>query len=197
MKSKKIFNNLIIISLITYILIIIFAIMFKSFMPKDLISNYEYLSTLTLEKRFIRGIKIIEFYKIDYEIGVITKTIILDILNVLVFIPFGILITHFIKKKRVFKALLITFIISFLIELFQLFTIIGAFMLNDIIINILGGILGSIIYIISTKNEKYIVYNILLIIFIIIELIIISYLLINFISNLNIYIELFNKILKR
>ena len=197
MKSKKLFNNLIIISLITYILIIIFAIMFKSFMPKDLISNYEYLSTLTLEKRFIRGIKIIEFYKIDYEIGVITKTIILDILNILVFIPFGILITHFIKKKRVFKALLITFIISFLIELFQLFTIIGAFMLNDIIINILGGILGSIIYIISTKNEKYIVYNILLVIFIIIELVIVFYLLINFISNLNIYIELFNKILKR
>jgi glycopeptide antibiotics resistance protein len=163
-------------------------------MPNDLIVNYEYLSTFTLKERFIRGIKIIEFYKIEYEIGVIAKTIILDILNMLIFVPFGILITHFIKKKRVVKALLITFIISLIIELFQLYTIIGAFMLNDLLINVIGGLIGSILYIIITKNNKYNVYNILLILFIFIELIIVLYLLINFVVNLNVYGELFNRL---
>jgi glycopeptide antibiotics resistance protein len=163
-------------------------------MPNDLIVNYEYLSTFTLKERFIRGVKIIEFYKIEYEIGVIAKTIILDILNMLIFVPFGILITHFIKKKRVVKALLITFIISLIIELFQLYTIIGAFMLNDLLINVIGGLIGSILYIIITKNNKYNVYNILLILFIFIELIIVLYLLINFVVNLNVYGELFNRL---
>jgi glycopeptide antibiotics resistance protein len=163
-------------------------------MPNDLIVNYEYLSTFTLKERFIRGVKIIEFYKIEYEIGVIAKTIILDILNMLVFVPFGILITHFIKRKRVVKVLLITFIISLIIELFQLYTIIGAFMLNDLLINVIGGLIGSILYIIITKNNKYILYNILLILFIFIELIIVSYLLINFVFNISVYIELFNRL---
>jgi glycopeptide antibiotics resistance protein len=163
-------------------------------MPNDLIVNYEYLSTFTLKERFIRGVKIIEFYKIEYEIGVIAKTIILDILNMLIFVPFGILITHFIKKKRVVKALVITFIISLVIELFQLYTIIGAFMLNDLLINVIGGLIGSILYIIITKNNKYNVYNILLILFIFIELIILLYLLINFVVNLNVYGELFNRL---
>ena len=194
MKSKRLFNSLILISLITYIFIIVFGIVFKSFMPNDLIVNYEYLSTFTLKERFIRGVKIIEFYKIEYEIGVIAKTIILDILNMLVFVPFGILITHFIKKKRVVKALLITFIISLIIELFQLYTIIGACMLNDLLINVIGGLIGSILYIIITKNNKYIVYNILLILFIVVELIIVSYLLVNFVVNINIYGDLFNRL---
>lgn len=64
-------------------------------------------------------------------------------------------------------------------------------MLNDLLINVIGGLIGSILYIIITKNNKYILYNILLILFIFIELIIVSYLLINFVVNLNVYGELF------
>ena len=67
-------------------------------------------------------------------------------------------------------------------------------MLNDLLINVIGGLIGSILYIIITKNNKYIVYNILLILFIFIELIIVSYLLINFVVNLNVYVELFNRL---
>ena len=67
-------------------------------------------------------------------------------------------------------------------------------MLNDLLINVIGGLIGSILYIIITKNNKYILYNILLILFIFIELIIVSYLLINFVVNLNVYGELFNRL---
>jgi hypothetical protein len=67
-------------------------------------------------------------------------------------------------------------------------------MLNDLLINVIGGLIGSILYIIITKNNKYNVYNILLILFIFIELIIVLYLLINFVVNLNVYGELFNRL---
>ena len=92
--SKNLFNVLIKTALIIYVLVLIFGIMIKSIMVEDLVVNFNYLSTFTLKERFIRGIKLIEFYKIEYEIGVITKTIALDILNCVAFIPFGIFITH-------------------------------------------------------------------------------------------------------
>ena len=51
MEQKKLFNNLIKISLIVYVLAVIFGIMLKSIMPKDLIANYEFLSTMTTKER--------------------------------------------------------------------------------------------------------------------------------------------------
>ena len=167
-------------------------------MTDDLITSYNYLSTITLKERYIRCINLIEFYKIEYELGIIKNTIILDVLNCIVFIPFGIFITHFIKKHKVLKTLFITFLLSLFIELFQLITIIGSFMLNDLIINVIGGVIGSILYILITKNKKYNFYNILISLFLVIQLIVVSYLLFNFVTNINVYIELlyelFNKI---
>ena len=193
--SKNLFNVLIKTALIIYVLVLIFGIMIKSIMVEDLVVNFNYLSTFTLKERFIRGIKLIEFYKIEYEIGVITKTIALDILNCVAFIPFGIFITHLFKKNRIMKVILVTFCFSLFIEMFQLVFIIGAFMLNDLILNILGGLIGTILYLIITKKEKYIVYNVLVSIFIIISTIVFIYLFKNLVTNISIYKELlFNSI---
>lgn len=46
-----------------------------------------------------------------------------------------------------------------IIELFQLFTIIGSFMLNDLIVNVLGGLLEAIIYVLVTKKKQYKIYT--------------------------------------
>ena len=194
MEQRRLFNNLIKISLIVYVLAVLFGIVLKSIMPNDLIANYDFLSTMTIKERMIRGLRIFEFYKIEYELGIIKRTIILDLLNMIVFIPFGILVTHFFKKKRILISTVITFIFSLFIEIFQLLTIIGAFMLNDLIINIIGGVIGSIIYVYVTRSEKYKIYNILLIIFVSIMSIISIYLIINFVSNINIYADIFKKI---
>ena len=194
MEQRRLFNNLIKISLIVYVLAVLFGIVLKSIMPNDLIANYDFLSTMTIKERIIRGLRIFEFYKIEYELGIIKRTIILDLLNMIVFIPFGILVTHFFKKKRILISTVITFIFSLFIEIFQLLTIIGAFMLNDLIINIIGGVIGSIIYVYVTRSEKYKIYNILLIIFVSIMSIISIYLIINFVSNINIYADIFKKI---
>ena len=188
--SKNLFNVLIKTALIIYILVLIFSIMIKSIMVEDLVVSFNYLSTFTMKERFIRGIKLIEFYKIEYELGVITRTIILDLLNCIVFVPFGIFITHLFKENRIMKVILVTFCFSLFIEMFQLVFIIGSFMLNDLILNILGGLIGSILYLIITKNKKYKVYNILVSIFIIIESIVLVYLFKNFINVISVYKDL-------
>jgi glycopeptide antibiotics resistance protein len=171
-------------------LVLVFVVMLKSIIPNDLIANYNFLSTMTLKMRLIRGLKILEFYKIEYEIGVISKTIILDVLNIIIFIPFGILITNYFKTKRLLKTVLVSFVFSVIIEVFQLISIIGAFMLNDIIINCLGGLTGSLIYVLVIGKEKYKLYNILLIIFSTIMVLLLLYLSFNFMNNINIYLNI-------
>lgn len=189
------FNKLILISLTLYLAILLFGIMFKSMMPNDLIANYEFLSSMTIEERLDRGLKIFEFYKIEYELGIIKRTIILDVLNMIVFVPLGILLTHFFNKNRVFKSTIVVFLIALFIELFQLTTIIGAFMLNDLIINVIGGLIGASIYVIVIKSKNYKVYNILLLIFSFIILAILMYLLIIFFKHIDVYIDIvFRKI---
>ena len=189
--KKKSFNVLMITAFIMYVLVLILAIMLKTFMVDDLIVSHNYLSTFTLKERFIRGIKLIEFYKIEYELQIIDKTIILDLLNCVVFIPFGIFVSHFIKKHKVLITMLITFVFSVFIELFQLFTIIGSFMLNDLITNVIGGLIGSILYVVITKNKKYGIYNILISVFLLLETILVLYLSIDFIDNIDIYKKIF------
>ena len=190
MEMKRKFDLLIKISLILYMLVLVFVVMIKSIIPNDLIANYNFLSTMTLKMRLIRGLKILEFYKIEYEIGVISKTIILDVLNIIIFIPFGILITNYFKTKRLLKTVLVSFVFSVIIEVFQLISIIGAFMLNDIIINCLGGLTGSLIYVLVIGKEKYKLYNILLIIFSTIMVLLLLYLSFNFMNNINIYLNI-------
>lgn len=190
MEMKRKFDLLIKISLILYMLVLVFVVMLKSVIPNDLIANYNFLSTMTLKMRLIRGLKILEFYKIEYEIGVISKTIILDVLNIIIFIPFGILITNYFKTKRLLKTVLVSFVFSVIIEVFQLISIIGAFMLNDIIINCLGGLTGSLIYVLVIGKEKYKLYNILLIIFSTIMVLLLLFLSFNFMNNINIYLNI-------
>ena len=185
MNSKKIFNYLIKASFALFALILILGIALKAIMPKDLIANYNFLSTMSLKQ--------IEFYKIEAQIGVIKKTLLLDFLNLAVFVPFGIFTAGLFQGKRLLKAFIVIFLFSLVIELFQLSSVIGSFMLNDLILNTLGGTLGALIYLIVTRGERYKIYNALLIIFLILAFLIFAYLLTNFASNIDIYIAIITK----
>ena len=185
--DKIIFNLLIKLSLILFIIFLILSVMFKSIIPNDLIANYDFLSSLNLNERFVRGLKIVEFYQIEIQLGELEKALLLDLLNMVVFIPFGIFISHFCSNNRILGVFLITFVFSFIIEIFQLITIIGAFMLSDLIVNTFGGLIGLLIYNIVIKNGKYKLYNILLLIFITFVLVIDLFLMFNFIINIDVY----------
>lgn len=93
--------------------------------------------------------------------------------NILVFLPFGYFASAYIKSKSVGQMALITFITSLTIELIQYRT--GRiFDIDDIILNVLGGILGFLLYVGLKAVKKHLpeifqrdfIYNIIMIILI-------------------------------
>ena len=65
--------------------------------------------------------------------------------NLLLFLPFGFFVSYYLKPKKVYLVLFITVITSLSIELVQL-CIGRVFDIDDIILNICGGICGYLIY---------------------------------------------------
>lgn len=95
--------------------------------------------------------------------------------NIVIFMPFGFIVTLILNAQKVNKPLFITFITSLTIELVQ--TLIGrSFDVDDIILNCVGGICGFLLYIGLFAIKKHLpkflqrdlVYNILTAILIVI-----------------------------
>lgn len=66
--------------------------------------------------------------------------------NIMVFIPFGYFIADYIKSKNIVPALIISAVVSTTVEFVQI-NIGRSFDVDDIILNILGGIIGYLLYI--------------------------------------------------
>ncbi|MGY0371969.1 VanZ family protein [Clostridium sp. JNZ J1-5] len=76
--------------------------------------------------------------------------------NIIAFGPLGFLVPIIINKINKFKQIIfISFIFSLILELIQLITGLGQFDVDDIILNVVGSILGFIIY----KIFKSVFYN--------------------------------------
>ena len=76
------------------------------------------------------------------------------ILNVIVFIPFGIYLSIYKSKISYDQCFLYAFLTSMIIELIQLFTAIGGFDFLDIMSNVFGAIIGVFIYNQLVKHYK-------------------------------------------
>lgn len=94
--------------------------------------------------------------------------------NMLMFIPYGFFASYFLKLKKPFTAILLTILVSFTIELTQL--VIGrVFDIDDILLNIIGGFIGFILFIACDKLktklpnllQKTYIYNIIMILILI------------------------------
>lgn len=65
--------------------------------------------------------------------------------NVLLFVPFGMFVTHYVKNNKVFIPLLLSVLVSCSIEFAQ--SLIGRTAdIDDVILNVVGGITGYLIY---------------------------------------------------
>lgn len=74
--------------------------------------------------------------------------------NMLMFVPFGFLISYFLKLKKFYSILIISLITSVTIEVTQL--LIGrVFDIDDIILNVIGGLIGYFLFYILNKIEKH------------------------------------------
>ena len=124
------------------------------------------------------GINIVPFTEIlRYEVGS-TQFYLNVIGNILVFLPFGYFVSSYIKATRVSHILLVTLITSFTIEFVQHY--IGrSFDIDDILLNVIGAILGFLLYIGFTAIKKHLpkffrsdlFYNIICIILLVIAVI--------------------------
>ncbi len=68
--------------------------------------------------------------------------------NVVAFVPFGLFFPMLRNKHTgIINTVILTFVFSSMIEIIQLYTKIGVFDVDDIILNTLGGFVGYLIYI--------------------------------------------------
>lgn len=112
-----------------------------------------------------------------YEFG--TKLFFKNVIgNMIMFVPFGFFVSYFLKIEKPITIFMLTIITSITIETTQL--VIGrVFDVDDILLNIIGSFIGFIIFYLlnNFKNKlpeilkKPIIYNILILIFIILVII--------------------------
>lgn len=194
MNNKKIkrLNILSIIIFCIYILLLIWIVLLKCNIYLSITNGYFEFKTFTLKERF-------EYYLIpfiDYFNNESTQTFIKlkdGILNVIVFIPLGLYLSFFIKKNKFIKVILYTLLISLTFEVVQLFTLLGSFQTEDLILNLFSGLLGYLIYKIIYKEKNIKVLNILSLISIIILTPILIYGVINTINMIDVYIDVITR----
>ena len=76
--------------------------------------------------------------------------------NILMFMPFGFLLPAFVPRlRRFFPMVILAFFASLLIELMQLYTHRGVFDVDDIILNTIGGAVGTVILLIAAGVRRF------------------------------------------
>mgnify|MGYP001355485168 CR=1 FL=1 len=78
--------------------------------------------------------------------NVLSKSFIKNVVgNILLYMPFGLFVTAYLNKKKIYPTIILTTITSISIEIVQL--IIGrVFDVDDILLNIIGGTLGALLF---------------------------------------------------
>lgn len=124
-KKFKLYEEMIHLAFIIYIISLFYIVTFQDV-------NYGN-SNFTLFKEMFR-----------YEFG--SRLFIKNVLgNILLFIPLGFLISHYLNSKKIYFPFLITTLSSLTIEFTQL-KIGRVFDIDDIILNVIGGIVGYLFY---------------------------------------------------
>lgn len=76
------------------------------------------------------------------------------LLNVCIFIPLGISLCGVLKTKSKWKTIVFAFLFSLLIESVQYFFCLGRAEIDDLIFNVLGAVIGMVIYKICKKLDN-------------------------------------------
>lgn len=97
--------------------------------------------------------------------------------NMLMFVPYGFFMAYILKENKPWAPLLLSFVASFTIEITQ-YRIGRVFDIDDIMLNLVGGFLGYIVYLIILKIkdklpnslQKVSIYNIIVLLIVILIL---------------------------
>lgn len=123
---------------VVYAVILSYLLFFSSAYGRTSETGYRYNLKPFLEiKRALLNVEAVGWHYVILNIGG----------NILAFMPAGFLIPAMAaKKQNVFTTGVFVFFLSFLAETIQLCTKTGAFDVDDLILNTLGGVLGYVIY---------------------------------------------------
>lgn len=140
----KIINRMLVIFFIVYILLLLYIMFFCRLnsivsMPYDiwLHNMYNLLPFRNLYDFLTAPVKTTDYFII------ILKNI---LGNIVLFLPFGFFLPALFSKCANFKKFfLITLLTLFIVELLQFLTMLGAFDINDIVLNLIGAIVGFLI----------------------------------------------------
>ena len=99
------------------------------------------------------GVNLVPFSEIlRYKIG--SKMFNYNVLgNIIMFIPFGYIVSEYVNPKKIWPVIITTLLTSGVIEFVQL-KIGRSFDIDDVILNLAGGIIGYLLYIVIHKIEK-------------------------------------------
>ena len=125
-----------------YVLLLIWAIVFKF----SFISEININSSMSLGERFFNGFRLFDFF-LESNPWRLIRGLLIAILNILVFVSWGIYASFFYEKGR---AIGFACVFSCMVECIQLFASFGVFSFEDITLNTLGAFLGVLLY------EKYV-----------------------------------------
>ncbi|MBY2478519.1 VanZ family protein [Clostridioides difficile] len=169
MKTRE--SNITKVLFIVYIIILTWIILFK--MQFDITS---------LEAMNLRNINLVPFAG---SLIVNNKVDISEIiLNVVVFVPFGIYLCMLKEEWSFLKKVVPIFLASLIFETLQYIFAIGASDITDLIGNTLGGIIGIAIFVLLSKIFKDKTIKIINVLALIVTIIVILFLGLIFITNL-------------
>lgn len=136
-------KRLVISATVMYLWLIIWALVLKLGRESILIGNYTNLKDMTLTERIMWDI-----LPFNYRgEGLYRTKIIMDtVMNCFVFIPVGVAFGYLFAKKNILRDIAICLGFSLLIETMQLITMLGNSATEDLITNVIGGIIGSLLY---------------------------------------------------
>ena len=99
------------------------------------------------------GMNLVPFSEIlRYKIG--SKMFNYNVLgNIIMFIPFGYIVSEYVNPKKIWPVIITTLLTSGVIEFVQL-KIGRSFDIDDVILNLAGGIIGYLLYIVIHKIQK-------------------------------------------
>ena len=194
LKKEKTLKIISIILFTLYIGLLIWIVMLKCNLINSIHLSYDYLKDMTIKERLnVFNIPFKNYFpeSIDAPEYLFNSD---DLLNIIIFIPLGLYIAYFSKKFKFIKVFILTLLISLFFELFQLFSLIGSFAVQDFITNITGGLIGYIVYklifITGLQPKKILILNVLSILLIILFIPILLYAIKNTISNIDIYLDI-------
>ena len=152
-RSEKLLRILSACIFFFYFILLFWVVFFKCNIYLSVTNGYYEFKTLTAKERFLYYIVPFEDYftdNIDFYLMKLKD----GALNLLLFIPFGLYCSYFIKTKKFIKTMLISFVAVVAIEITQLYTLLGSLQTEDLIINLAGALLGYLIYRLIYKKKN-------------------------------------------